>query len=187
MSKTSEIQRRRLPNDPSVNKDHQKSTEKSPSQVLPTSKNPLRGSPPSHTLTSRPRSLLKVDQASPTDKPEDHRNQSTEKSTSKDQLVYQDSTETVYRKRIQKSTVKSTKSIKSLLKPPFESSTMKLAGWSPKRTSNNESIWRTDDYPLQEILYRACGSTARMLKRVQVHLNFVSITIDREAHLLDVD
>jgi len=45
----------------------------------------------------------------------------------------------------------------------------------------------TDDYRLQEIFYKAHGSTARMLKRAQARLNLVSITIFREAHLLDVD
>ena len=60
-----------------------------------------------------------------------------------DRKVYQidqDSTEAAYRKRNQKSTVKSTKSIKILLKPPFESTTMKSTGWSPKRTSKDDYL-----------------------------------------------
>jgi len=132
-SKTSEIQRPRLPKDVSVNKHHQKSTEKSTSQVLPRSQK----------LTGI--SLLRSQPA------------------------------------------KSNRSIMILLKPPFGSATLKLTGWSPQWTSNNESIPSTDDYWRQQILYRACGSTARTLKRAQAHLNLVSITILREAHLLDVD
>ena len=72
----------------------------------------------------------------PTDKPKAHREavyrdteksneKSTEKSTGKVYQVDQDSTEAAYRKRNQKSTVKSTKSTKILLKPPFETATMK--------------------------------------------------------------
>jgi hypothetical protein len=49
---------------------------------------------------------------------------------------------------------------------------MKSTGWSPKRTSTDdyrikmnlrvyESMPSTDDYRLQDILYRACGSTAQ--------------------------
>jgi len=38
---------------------------------------------------------------------------------------------------------------------------MKLTGWSPKRTSNDESMPSTDDYRLHDILSRACGSTAQ--------------------------
>jgi len=60
-----------------------------------------------------------------------------------DRQVYQvdqDSTEAAYRKRNQKSTVKSTKSIKIQLKPPFESTTMKSTGWSPKRTSKDDYL-----------------------------------------------
>jgi len=40
---------------------------------------------------------------------------------------------------------------------------------------------------LQDILYRACWSTARRLGRVQVHFNLVSITTVREAYVSDVD
>jgi hypothetical protein len=49
---------------------------------------------------------------------------------------------------------------------------MKSTGWSPKQTSTDdyrikmnvpiyESMLSTDDYRLQDILYRACGSTAQ--------------------------
>jgi len=65
---------------------------------------------------------------------------SIEKSTGKAYQVDQDSTEAAYRKRNQKSTVKSTKSIKILLKPPLESATMKSTGWSPKRTSKDDYL-----------------------------------------------
>jgi len=65
---------------------------------------------------------------------------STEKSTGKVYQVDQDSTETANGKRNQKSTVKSTKSINILLKPPFESATMKSTGWSPKRTSKDDYL-----------------------------------------------
>ena len=64
---------------------------------------------------------------------------------------------------------KSTMSTKILLKPPVESTTMKLTGWSLMRTSNDdwpsqavsESMTLTDDYWLQDIFYRACGSYAQ--------------------------
>jgi len=53
---------------------------------------------------------------------------------------------------------------------------MKSTGRSPKRTSTDdyrimmnlqiyESMASTDDYRLQDILYRACGSTAQSLDR----------------------
>jgi len=109
---------------------------------------------------------------------------STEKSTSQ---VLPTSQKPTGMQSTETRTLKSTKPITIQLKPPFESTTMKSTGWSPKRTLNNESIPRTNDYRLQEILYRACGSTARRLKRVQAHLNLVSITILGEAHLLGVD
>ena len=55
--------------------------------------------------------------------------------------------------------------------------------WSglPKSTPHSSSIWTsmplTNDYRLQEIIYRACESTAWRLKRAQARLNLVSITI----------
>ena len=71
------------------------------------------------------------------------------------------STQTRTKKSTEKSTCKSAKSTKILLKPPIESATMKSTGWSPMRTSNDESIPSTDDYRLRDILSRACGSTAQ--------------------------
>ena len=69
-------------------------------------------------------------------------------------------------KSTKKSTGKSMKSTKILLKLPVESTTMKWTRWSPKRTSNDdwpsqavsESMTLTDNYWLQDIFYRACGS-----------------------------
>jgi hypothetical protein len=49
--------------------------------------------------------------------------------------VDQDPTEVAYGKCNKKSTVKSTKKIKILLKTPFDSAIMKSTGWSPLRTS----------------------------------------------------
>jgi len=105
-----------------------------------------------------------------------HTENSTEKSTEKStspvlptssKPTGKQSTET----RADKSTKKSTK---ILLKLPIKSN---HEGWSPKRTSKDESMPSTDDYRLQDIFYRACGSTARRLKRAPTRLNLVSITI----------
>ena len=89
--------------------------------------------------------------------------------------------------------VNSTKSTKILLKPPTERATMKSTGWSPKRTSN-------DDWPSQAVSTSQCHlpmttgckiyspEHAEALHRAQAartRLNLVSITIFREAHLLD--
>jgi len=88
-------------------------------------KSPPGGSLPRHTLRSRPRSLLR---SRPVKSYHEAKNPlgwnllwRTEKSTSKVYHVDQHFTEAAYPKRNQKLTVKSTKSIKILLKPPFES------------------------------------------------------------------
>jgi len=91
---------------------------------------------------------------------------STEKSTSQvlptsQKPTGRQSTQTRTEKSTEKSTGKSAKSTKILLKPPIESATMKSTRWSPKRTSNDESMPSTDDPRLQDIFSRACGSTAQ--------------------------
>jgi len=60
----------------------------------------------------------------------------------------------------------------NVLKRSVESASMKFTGWSPKRTSKDyykikmnlriyKSMLSTDDYRLQDILLRACRSTAQ--------------------------
>jgi len=122
----------------------------------------------------------------PTDKPKAHRGSlprqtenSTEKSTEKltrevlptsSKPTGKQPTET----RTEKSTKKSTKiQLKMTIKSNHE-------GWSPKRTLKDESMPSTDDSSLQDIFYRACGSTAWRLKRAQTHLHLVSITIQEK-------
>jgi len=117
--------------------------------VLPTSQKPT-GRQSTETLRSRPRSLSRSRPAksyrqakSPPGcnllrRTEQSTEKSTEKSTGKVYHVDQDSSEAAYRKRNQKSTVKSTKPVRILLKPPFESATMKSTGWSPKRTFKDD-------------------------------------------------
>jgi hypothetical protein len=75
--------------------------------------------------------------------------------------------------------------------PPIQHATKKSTGWSPKI----DFTWRLPSQPpstsqcqcrLKDIQYRARVTIARSLGRVQVHLNFLSITTFREAYLLDV-
>jgi len=110
----------------------------------------------------------------------------TEKSTSKVYQVDPHSIEVAYRKHNQKSTVRSNKSIRILLKPLFESATMKSTGWSPKWTLNNESIPNTDDYRLQDILYIACGITAQSSDSASA-LELGKYNHLRETYMLDID
>jgi len=86
----------------------------------------------------------------------------------------------------EKSTEQSTYMTMVLRKKPIESAVIKAAGWSPKRTSNDKSIPSTDDYRLQDILYKACRRTAQSADSASElelgkHNNF------REAYLLDVN
>jgi hypothetical protein len=94
-------------------------------------------------------------QPSPTDKSKDHveavyRNTQRQVDPEVYRDVDQDSTEVTYGEGIR----------------------MKSTGWSPKQTSTddyrikmNERVYKsmpsTDDYRLQDILYRACGGTAQ--------------------------
>jgi len=74
---------------------------------------------------------------------------------------------------------------------------MKSTGWSPKRTSTDdyrikmnlriyESMPSTDDYRLQDILYRACGNTAQSSRSASA-LELGKYNHFRKAYVLDVD
>ena len=95
------------------------------------------------------------------------------------------STQTRTEKSTEKSTSKSTKSTKILLKPPIESATMKSTRWSPKRTSNDESMPSTDDHRLQDIFSRACGSAAQSSDSASA-LELGKYNHFREAYVLDI-
>jgi len=123
-SKTSEIQRRRLPKDTSVNKDHQKSTE------VHKSTKPRPQSTTDLSLSRRRSNELQkggyVSKMRPTDKPKAHRDAVYRDTLRSRPVKYyrqakkptgMQSTET----RTEKSTEKSTKSTKILLKPPIKS------------------------------------------------------------------
>jgi len=157
-SKTSEIQRRRLSKDASVNKDHEKSTEVHKSTEPRRQKtidlslscrrsNELeRGDDSVKNVSYRqPKSRLggsllthwdgnweviwEVDQASPAHKSKAHRD-----------TVYRD-TEKSTEKFTDQSSGKSTKeSTKNLFKPHFESACMTSTGWSPKQTSQDDYL-----------------------------------------------
>ena len=116
---------------------------------------------------------------------------STEKSTSQvlptsQKPTGRQSTHTRTEKSTEKSTGKSAKSTKILLKPPIESATMKSTRWSPKRTSNDQSMPSTDDHRLQNIFSRACGSTAQSSDSASA-LEFGKYNHFRETYVLDID
>jgi len=83
------------------------------------------------------------------------------------------------------------------MKSPIESVPMKSTGWSPKWTSKDdyrikmdlriyESMPSTDDYRLQDILYRACGTTAQSTHSASA-LELGKYNHFRKAYVLDVD
>jgi len=96
------------------------------------------------------------------------------------------STQIRTKKSTENSTSKSTKLTKILLKPPIETTSMKLTGWSPKRTSNDKLMPSTDDYRLLDILYRACVSTAQSSASASA-LDLGKYNHFREAYVLDVN
>jgi len=112
------------------------------------------------------------DQSSPTDKSKAHL-----------EAVYRDTHRQVYQEINREVYLESTK---ILLKLPIESAPMKSTGWSPKWTSHEESMPSTDDYWLPDIFYRACGSTARRLKRAQ-QIELGEYNHFRETYMLDID
>jgi hypothetical protein len=67
-----------------------------------------------------------------------------------------------------------------------ECAPMKSTGWSLNRTSNYESMPSTDDYRLQDIFSRACGSTAERSDRASA-LELGKYNHVREAYVLDID
>ena len=86
---------------------------------------------------------------------------------------------------------KSNKLTKILLKPHIESASMKSNGWSPMRTSNQDYLVKQH---LQinattgcEIYSTEHGEALHRAQTALARLNMVSITIFREAYVLDVN
>jgi len=173
-SKTSEIQRRRLLKDASLNKDHPKSTGSSEVYRNTTAiNNRIQSKSSTEQRTSKGGMTVSKCVLPTSQKP-----------------TGMQSTETH-----QKSTVKSTKSIMILLKRPLESATMKSTRWSPKRTSK-------DDYLVKQHLevnatYRWIPAARDILQSTRKHcmnaqdsagtLELGKYNHFRETYVLDID
>jgi hypothetical protein len=73
-----------------------------------------------------------------------------------------------------------------LLKEPIERAAIKATGWSPKQNSDTKSMPSTDDYWLQDILYKAYRSTMQSADSASA-LELGKYNHFREAYLLDVN